>query len=150
MKRSLLTDILDEAARTRPQGPSAALLRHAWASLVGPELAGATQPTFYREGELHIRVASIAWFRALTGQRRMLLGRLNHRLPWPVERLSFEVGDVRPSPAKPPPAPPRDAPVSSEPVDDATEAVIGHLDPTLRAQLRRIRRHLLRERAEQD
>lgn len=150
MKRSLLTDILDEAARTRPQGPSAALLRHAWASLVGPEIAGATEPAFYREGTLHIRVASSAWMRALTGQRRTLLGRLNHRLPWPVQRLSFEVSDVRPSPATPRPAPPRGAPVSSEPVDDATEAVIGDLDPTLRDQLRRIRRHLLRERADHD
>ncbi|MGM0556231.1 MAG: DUF721 domain-containing protein [Myxococcota bacterium] len=140
-----LSDILEEAARKSDDGPSVELLRDTWATLVGRDLARLTEPGTYSDGVLVIKVTSPEWKRELSYRRGTIIKRVNEVFPWRVSSIDFQVAEIeRPGDDgdrewQPPET-------SSAPVDERTEAALEQVDPALKGTLRKIRRHMLRER----
>ncbi len=52
----------------------------AWARVVGPQIAQISRPTFFKKGELFIRVNTPVWRNELTMMQTELIGKLNDEI----------------------------------------------------------------------
>lgn len=143
-----LQAIMSRAAETSAaDGPSLALLEEVWPTLLGEDLASRTRPGGWSEGVLTVLVGSLAWRKELWRHRRRLHRRVAARLPWRVDELRFELGDV-PARRTPPPAA-AEADDEEDRVEQARRRAPADLDglegPTADL-LARIGAHLARER----
>ena len=142
-----LTDILEESA-ARSDGPSPDLLAEVWETLVGRELAGVTRPESLEDGVLTITAGSEEWKAELVERKLPLLRRIDDRLPWPVDELELDAGDL-PQASRSPPRSGGETettdPTDVE-VDAQTEEALAGVDPEIGETLKRIRQHLIDER----
>ncbi len=123
-----------------------------WAELVGPQVAGATEPERVREGVLYVAARSAVWAHELNYHKADILRRLNDRIgaqagkPLIIDIRFFNKGVITKQPApdvRPPLSPTRaeleDIEVTPQERAAIDQDVSGIADETLRERLRRAR-----------
>jgi hypothetical protein len=144
MLSKTLKAILEAGAQAGPKsGPSVALLREVWPTLLGDPLCHRTRPEGFSDGVLTVGVADEAWLDEMRRNRRRLLHRIDSRLPWTVDKLDFVVVDLpaaasRPDDTDAAPQPPYDAARLGAELEDELDRV----DPGTRELLLKIRSHI--------
>jgi hypothetical protein len=132
------------------------LLRAAWPTAVGADLARRTEVVGLEAGTLRIRVPDASWRKALHRMRGQILSRLRDVAgPLAPARLGFMEASLAPAtgrPAPPPPPPPPkpgpiDSPAPSPVPDGVAQAAHAIPDPEMRARvLQSAARYLARYR----
>ncbi len=71
-------------------------IKRVWQGVVGKELARRCEPSFLKDGVLHVRVHSPVWATELRFHTELIRRRLNQRLGEnAIERVVFRVGTLR-------------------------------------------------------
>ena len=111
-----------------------ALLRAAWPTAVGPELARRTEVVAFERGLLRIKVSDMGWQKNLQRMRGDILRRLRRVAGGAAPHaLGFVVGPVAEAKEPASPLPPPDGPAPPAPA--AVEAAAGAIaDPEIRAR----------------
>ncbi len=73
-----------------------ARIKRVWQGVVGKELARRCEPSFLKDGVLHVRVHSPVWATELRFHAELIRRRLNQRLGGnAIERVIFRVGTLK-------------------------------------------------------
>ncbi len=76
--RSVLADLVDRYGYRERLDAARAV--EAWATVVGPAIAGVTEQVWMRNGVLHVKIRSSAWRHQLQFQRPQWRARMNEYL----------------------------------------------------------------------
>jgi hypothetical protein len=146
LSKTLRTILETSADASSSTGPSLALLREVWPTLLQDPLCHRTRPSGWEDGTLTIGVASEQWLKEVRRNERQIHARIHRLLPWPVDQLEFVIESL-PKATRPVAQEGDEPDIDLAPVDDdALQDDLERLDEPTRELMLRIRAHMNQEK----